>query len=419
MGKNLDNNQSSRSMVSFSIIFIGQAFSLFGSRLVQFALVWWLTRTSGSASVLAFASIMALVPQVFIGPFAGILIDRWNRRITMIVADTFIALLIIILAFLFATGKIHIWHLYVVMFLRSIGGAFHWPAMQATTTLMVPKEHLSRFAGLNQSLQGLANIVAPPLGALLLEILPIHNIMVIDVGTAILAIIPLFIFFIPQPHRMEAEVKGWRSVLIDLREGLLYVWNWVGLRLIMAMAMIINLLINPAFAILPILVIKHFHGGALELAWLQTANGIGMILGGLTLGIWGGFKKRIVTAMMAIILAGIFVIVVGLTPSTLFLLAGGGLFGFSFMNSIANGIFFASMQAIVPPEIQGRVFTLLISLSTGMTPLGLAIAGPVADSLGERVWFMIGGLSFIIMGISSFFIPAIMNIEDREIEDAE
>jgi len=404
-------------MAKFFIIFTGQAFSLFGSRLVQFALVWWLTRTSGSASVLAFASIMAILPQVFIGPFAGTFVDRWSRRNIMIVADGLIALLIVILAVLYATGTAQIWHIYVVMFLRSMGGAFHWPAMQATTSLMVPEKHLSRIAGLNQSLQGLANIVAPPMGALLLEFLPIESILFIDVGTAMLAIAPLFFTPIPQPPRLETQVRSWLTVLTDMREGARFIWDWKGLRMIMAISMTINLLVNPAFALLPILVTEHFGGGALELAWLQSANGLGMILGGLTLGVWGGFKRHVVTAFLAVIISGFCVTVVGLTPAALFLLAVGGMFGFAFMNAIANGTFFAFIQAIVPPEIQGRVFTLLISLSVGMTPLGLAIAGPVANLLGERIWFLIGGITFVVMGVSAFFIPSIMQIEDRDSKD--
>ena len=130
-------------MKKFWVIFSAQAFSLFGSRLVQFSLVWWLTSESGSASVLAFASIMAMLPGVFIGPFTGTLVDRWNRRKMIILADAMNALVIVALIFLFATGKIQIWHIYVSMFIRSIGGSFHWPAMQATTTLMVDQDQLS------------------------------------------------------------------------------------------------------------------------------------------------------------------------------------------------------------------------------------------------------------------------------------
>ncbi len=419
MGVETNDGQQSKSMAKFSIIFAGQAFSLFGSWLVQFALVWWLTATSGSASTLAFASIMALLPQVLLGPFAGTLVDRWNRRRVMIVADGLLALVIVALGLLYAWGVVQIWHVFAAMFLRSLLGAFHWPAMQTATTMMVPEEHLSRVAGLNQSLQGLSNIVAPPLGAILLELLPIQGILFIDVGTAVLAIAPLLFVSVPQPVMPEGQERGWRSALADMRGGMLYVWDWRGLRLIMVISMIINFLVNPGFTLLPILITKHFGGGALELAWMQSASGIGMILGGLTLGVWGGFKKRVVTAFSAVVVSGVFVVAIGMMPASLFLLAVGSMFCFAFLNAIANGTFFAAMQSIVPPEIQGRVFTLLASLSALMVPIGMAVAGPVADIFGERIWFVVGGITLTVLGVAAFFVPSIMNVEEEGMENKQ
>ena len=164
---------NAQSMTRFWVIFTGQAFSLFGSRLVQFAIVWWITSNLGSASALALASIMAILPQVFLGPFAGVFVDRLDKRRVLILADLSVAALVLILAFLYMYGIVQIWHIYIIMFLRSLGGAFQWPAMQTTTALMVPKEHLSRVSGFNQALLGMANILAPPMGALLLEFLPL------------------------------------------------------------------------------------------------------------------------------------------------------------------------------------------------------------------------------------------------------
>lgn len=405
-------------MTKFFVIFTGQGFSLFGSQLVQFALVWWLTRTSSSASVLALASIMAYLPQILVSPFVGPLIDRWNRRIVMMVADGVIALAVVVLAVLYAWNAVEVWHVYALMLIRSAGGAFHWPTMQASTTLMVPEKHLSRVAGLSQSLQGLSNIMASPLGAFLLEILPMQNILAIDVGTAMLAITPLFFIPVPQPLRAETPEKGQPSVLADLRAALRYVWGWKGGLFLLIGAMLINLLVVPAFSLVPILAINHFRGGAFEFAWLQSAMGIGTVLGGLTLGVWGGFKRRIVTGMLALMLTGVSVTVVGLTPATVFLLAVGAMFFAGFMLPIVNGSLFAILQVTIPPEMQGRVFTLMMSGSAAMTPLGLAIAGPVADSLGVQVWFLIGGIAMIAVGTISFFTPTIMRIEEKTAENS-
>ena len=404
---------SERPMGPFMVVFGGQAFSLFGSRLVQFALVWWITETTGLASTLAFASIVAMLPQVLLGPFAGALVDRWNRKTVMMVSDSFIALVVVALAFLYGTGAIRLWHVYLAMFTRSLGGAFQWPAMQATTTMMVDRGSLSRLAGINQSLQGLAAIVAPPLGAFLMQVMPIQTILLIDVATAVLAVGPLFFIKVPQPIRELTEMLGLKTVLMDMREGAMFVWRWRGLRIIMGMSMVMNFLMNPAFSLLPLVVTNHFNGGAVELGWLQSANGVGMIAGGLLLGAWGGFRKRIVTAMTSIIISGVFIEAFSFMPPELFLVAVGCVFVFAVFNTIANGTFFSSMQAVIPPEMQGRVFTILMSLSGGMTPIGLAFAGPVSDSLGLFIWFRIGGVVVALIGAAAFFIPAVMNLEEE------
>jgi MFS family permease len=166
------SEERSQSMTPFFTVWTGQAVSLLGSQLVQFALVWWLTETTGSATVLAGATIVALLPQILFSPFAGALVDRWNRRAVMIVADTAIALATLLLAALFALGIVEVWHVFALTFIRSLGGAFHWPAMQASTTLMVPQKHFARVAGLNQTLFGATNVISPPVGALLLQVLP-------------------------------------------------------------------------------------------------------------------------------------------------------------------------------------------------------------------------------------------------------
>jgi DHA3 family macrolide efflux protein-like MFS transporter len=411
---------SERPMGPFMVIFGGQAFSLFGSRLVQFALVWWITETTGLASTLAFASIVAMLPQVLLGPFAGALVDRWNRKTVMMVSDSLIALVVVALAFLYGAGAVRLWHVFLAMFIRSLGGAFQWPAMQATTTLMVNRESLSRVAGMNQSLQGLATIVAPPLGAFLMQVMPIQTILLIDVATAVLAVGPLFFIKVPQPSREVTEVLGLKTMLSNMREGARFMWSWRGLRVIMGMSMVINFLMSPAFSLLPLVVTNHFDGGAVELGWLQSANGVGMIAGGLLLGAWGGFRKRIVTAMTSIILSGVFIEVFSFMPPELFIVAVGCVFVFAVFNAMANGTFFSSMQAVIPPEMQGRVFTILMSLSGGMSPIGLAFAGPVSDSLGLFIWFRIGGVVLVLMGAAAFLIPAVMNIEeDSELPQTE
>jgi DHA3 family macrolide efflux protein-like MFS transporter len=380
---------------------------------VQFALIWWLTKITGSATVLATASLAGLLPQVILGPMIGPLIDRWNRRVTMIVADTCIALATLGLAFLFWSGQIEIWHVYLLMFVRSVAGAFHWPAMQASTSLMVPKEHLSRVQGLNQMIQGGMSIVSAPLGALLLDWLSIQGILFIDVGTAMLAVIPLLFISVPQPQPAASNTQpgGKASFWQDFRAGLHYAFGWPGLVIIGIMATMINFLLNPSFALLPLLVTEHFGGQAIQLAGLESTLGIGVILGGLFLSVWGGLRRRIATSLLGLLGVGVGCLLMGLAPASAYPLAIAAMFIAGFSLPITNGPLMAAIQAVVAPEMQGRVFTLMTSVSGAMSPLGLIIAGPVADKLGVQTWFIIGGVVTFMMGVAGFFIPAALNLE--------
>lgn len=398
------------SLKPFFLIWGGQTVSLLGSQLVQFALIWWLTQTTGSATVLATASLVGMLPQVVLGPFVGVLVDRWNRRLTMLFADSAVALATLVLAYLFWAGAVQIWHVYVILFVRSLAGGFHWPAMQSSTTLMVPQEHLARIQGLNQMVGGGLNVIAAPLGALLLSLLPMQGILAIDVVTALCAILPLLFVFVPQPLRQTAVSQT--SYWADLRAGLRYVWSWPGLLMLMFLAMFINLVLSPAFSLLPLLVAQELQGGAQELGWVQAALGLGVLAGGLLLSVWGGFRRRIHTTLTALIFMGIAVFLLGIAPAGYLMLAIGAAAFFGAMQALVNGPLQAVFQATIEPAMQGRVMTLISSLAAGMAPLGLLIAGPVADLVGVRVWYLVGSLVTAGIGLAGWVLPVVRQIED-------
>lgn len=404
------------SMVPFTIIFAGQTFSLFGSRLVQFALVWWLTRETGSATVLAFASTMALLPQVLLGPFVGALNDRWNRRVVMGVADGTIALLTLGLAGLYAAERVEVWHIYALMAMRSAAGTFQWNAMQASTSLLVPKRHLARVGGLNSTLSGAALIVAPALGALVMEWLPMQGVVAIDVATAIPAIAPLLFVHVPQPlkHSLNGHGtrEGFASVLHDMGDSLAFIKSWPALVIVIVLGMIINLLMAPAMSLIPLLVKDHFDGGAIELAQIEAMVGIGLVAGGLTLGVWGGTRRKMHTVLGALAMRGIAQVALGMTPSSAFVLAVGLALLLNYMNPMIDGPLMAMLQATVPPGIQGRVFALLMSGWGAAMPLGLAVAGPVADALGLQVWYLISGCATVAIAIVGFMLPRHLQMEE-------
>ncbi len=402
----------------FFTIWTGQAFSLFGSSIVQFALVWWLTTTTGSATVLATAALVGVLPQVVLGPLAGVIVDRFSRRAIMLIADGLIAVFTLGLAYLFAVGAVQVWHIYAILFIRSLSGTFHFSAMQASTSLMVPQQQLSRIAGMNQTLQGLMSIVAPPVGALLISVLPIFQVMLIDVFTALLAILPLCFIAVPQPKRAHAfAVSGeiqHASVLDDLRAGVRYVFSWPGLAIVMGMAMLINFLVTPAASLMPILITRHYQGGAPELATMNAVWGGGMVLGGVLLSVWGGFKRRILTSLMGIMMIGACLTVQSVLPPSAFVIAVGVWMLLGVASPITNGPVFAVLQATVAPAMQGRVMTLIMAAAMAMTPLSLLVAGPVADALGVQVWYAMGGLACMLMGVGGLFVPALVNIESQK-----
>ncbi len=400
----------------FFTIWGGQALSILGSQLVQFSLIWYLTIKTESATILATATLVSLLPNVILGPFIGTLVDRWNRRKVMIFSDSLISVATISLAVLFAVDIVSIWQIYAVMFIRALAGSFHSNAMNASTSLMVPVENLTRIQGINQMLNGGLNIVSAPLGALLLEFLTLQSILLIDVATALLAILPLFFIQIPQPEKFLSEttldnknVTVWQ----DLKAGLRYVLSWPGLIIIGLMTILVNFTIFPAFSLLPLLVKDFFGGSALHLSWVQSAMGIGVFSGGALLGIWGGSKRKIYTSMAGLLGLGIGIVIVAIAPANAIDMAIIGAFLAGATISMIMGPFNAIIQSSVRPDMQARVFALISSVGTAMVPVGLMVAGPISDRFGIQSWYMLGGLLCILMAILGLFIPAVVNIEGK------
>jgi DHA3 family macrolide efflux protein-like MFS transporter len=404
----------------FFTVWIGQSISLLGSQMVQFALIWWLTKTTGSAIVLTTASLVGILPTVVLGPFVGALVDRWNRKKIMLFADSGIALVTLLLAYLFFMGWAQLWMVYVALFLRALGGGFHNPAMTSSTSLMVPNEHLTRIQGLNSSLYNGLNIISAPLGALLLESLAVEGVLAIDVGTALFAIIPLFFIVIPQPDNQNLSQKDSlaASVWEDFKEGLRYVRHWPGLMMLLLMALFLNMLIGPAFTLLPLLVKEHFGGGALQLGWFNSAFGIGAVAGGLLLGIWGGFKKKIHTTQLGLIGLSVGLALIGFATESMMLPAIGGILVVGIMISITNGPIHAILQSSVDPAMQGRVFTLVGSLSSAMAPLGLILAGPISELVSIQIWYILSFILTLVFGIGGSFSKSLMSLGEEGSESA-
>jgi DHA3 family macrolide efflux protein-like MFS transporter len=401
---------------TFWTIWSGQALSLVGSQASQFALVWWLTQQSGSPAILSTATLLAMLPSIALGPAIGALVDRWSRRVTMIVADGAVALGSLVLAGLFLTGRASIGVVLLFVLGRAIGGAFHAPAMLAATSLMVPAEHLGRVQGANQMLQGGIGIFTAPLGALLLGLVGMTGVLALDVATALFAILPLLVLAIPEPERSTGQADGETPpsrVFQDVRAGLSYLWNLPGHLALIGFAAVMNLCLVPAFALLPLLVLRELGGNAATQAWLTAAVSAGLVGGGLVLGVWGASRSRVRTALAAIVGLGVSTLVVGATPHGAFPLAVAAMLAVGACAAVTNGCIAAVLQATVAPEYQGRVFTLMTSLATAMTPIGLLVATPIADAAGVRLWYVAAGVACAALGSAAFFVRPILEMENR------
>jgi len=277
---------------------------------------------------------------------------------------------------------------------------------------------LTRIQGLNQLLYGGLNIVAAPLGALLLEVMPMQGILSIDVITALFAILPLAFTLVPQPERSVAD-EDKTTLWADFKAGLRYMLGWPGLLIVGLMTVGINFTIIPAFSLLPLMIKDYFGGSAVHLSWVESAIGAGMIIGGVLLGIWGGFSRKILTSLVGLIGLGAGTLILALAPSSAIFLAVGGALLVGFMLPITNGPMSALIQSTVEPDMQARVFSLLSSVGTGIAPIGLMIAGPITDRVGIQTWFLLGGILCIFMAVTGLFVPAVMNIEKKSIPLSE
>jgi len=403
-------NKNNPWAVRYFTLWTGQALSLLGSQLVQFAIIWYLTTSTNSATTLAIASMMGLLPQVLLSPFIGTWVDRGNRRLILIAADATVASATFALALLFAFDLVNVWHIYLALFIRAVAGGFHQSAFGASGVLLIPKEHLARVQGFNQALYGGLNIISAPLGALLIAIMPMQGILGIDIGTALIAITILLFIRIPQPEKSrQTQSTFWQ----DFVTGFRYIIAWRGLVILLGLVMVINFFFSATEPLTPLLITKHFKGNAQQLAWWFSSFAIGTILGGFILGAWGGFKRKIVTAQVGLIIAGLATMIVGLISLELFWIGLAANTVAGLMLPIVNGSYGAMLQANIAPEMQGRVFAFILSAASFVSPIALMIAGPFADAFGIQLWFLIAGVSCTLMGVAGFFSSEVMSMENR------
>ncbi len=384
---------------SFATIYTGQAFSIVGSAAVQFAIIWWITYRTESPIALTMATVASFLPNILIGPFAGVLVDRYNRRRVMMLADGFVALSSLVLMLVFmAQANPPIWVLYAVLFARGIGSTIHGPAMQAAIPMLVPVDKLTNVNGLASLVNSGAQMLGPVLGAALMGIFPIHAIMLVDILGAALAILSLSFVKIPSIPRTAEKTRVFR----DLRSG------FTALRAnrpLMASAfpfIIANLMGAPLGALFPLLVLTHFGGDAWASSMSELAFGGGILLGSIVMSAFGGRKRRFRLIATGIMVMGVFASIGGFLPPWAFgiFLAGAVIMGVS--SALVNVSAMSYIQESTPPEQLGKVLSLTMAVLSLTMPFGLFVAGPVSEIIGVMRWFIISGVIIVIAALWFF-----------------
>ena len=394
----------------FAIIWTGQFLSILTSSIVNFAIVLWLSLETGSAEVLAFATMAALLPQSVLGLFTGIFIDRWKRKRVMIMADSFIAFCTLILAVLFYFDLAKISHIYVLLALRSVGSAFHMPAMQASVPLLAPKSELMRIAGINQVIQSVCNIAGPALAGLFITMMKMTNILLLDVaGAAVACLSPCFVF-IPDPSHEErnSELHLWR----EAKEAIMEVRNQYGLSWLFLLSILATFVIMPVSVLFPLMTLNHFAGNAFQVSLVEVSWGGGALLAGALLGLKKYRWNEILLINGMYIALGLTFLFSGLLPVSGFiwfavLTALGGVCG-----SLYFATFTTVIQSRIDPGVMGRVFSFYMSFSMLPSMIGLLSTGFLADSIGLGNTFIISGGFLCLIGIISFFIPSLISLKE-------
>ncbi len=380
----------------FFVFIVGQAFSVIGSQVVQFAIVWYLTLQTKSAITLTLSIFVSFIPPAFLSPLAGVVADRYNRRKIMMLADGFVAFttLILIILFIFF-DKLPIPIIFIIIFLRSIGQTFHGPAIGAALPLLVPEDKITQSSGWNSLLDAGGALIGPMLGAVLMASFPIKVVLLLDIIGAVFAIFSLFFIHIPD----VASSKEKKHFFKEITHGFVAMKNNKILVLSLPQIMAFGILYVPLSSIFPLLVVAHYKGGVIEIGFVDLCFSLGMIISSIFLGVFGGRLRKMAAISIAIIIVGLGSIGCGwLSPPFFFLV----LFILAFMGmagACCNTLYYAYIQESTPKEDLGRVLSILMMSFTFSSLIGLSFSGAISEIVGVPKWFVIVGILVAINGL--------------------
>ncbi len=422
----------------FAVIWSGQFFSLLGTYMSQFALSIWAWQVTGEATVLALVALFSFGPSVIMFPVAGALVDRWNRKLVMMISDVASGIATIAVFLLLSSGRLEVWHLYVAGAFTGIFQAFQWPAYSASISLMVEKKDYARASGLLSLADSVSNIIAPAAAGILIGVIGVAGVLTIDIATFLTAIGILLVVVVPQPPKSLEK----RSMLSDTFFGFRYISERRGLLGLQLNFFATNLVTGIAFTVFTPMIMLRSGNDTVITGAVQSAFGVGGVVGGLALSVWGGPKRRVDGVLLGMVgsgLLGMTLLGMGQTP----LIWMAGAFLTMLFIPTSNGSNQAIWQSKVPPEYQGRVFATRALIASMSAPIGMMIAGPLADAvmtpsmmpggaLSGMFGWLVGvgpgagiGLLFVLLGIvvtlvslSGYAFKTIRDVE-KDIPDHE
>ena len=356
----------------------GQSISLITSGILQMSIIFYLTAKTNSAMVLSIATLMGFLPQAVIGPFAGTFVDRHSRKGVMIGADLMIAATGGFLAVVSIFMELPIWLIMLVLFVRSIGNAFHSPASSAVTPLMVPQDQLTKCAGYNQTMQAAVSLISPAAAAFLYSVWSLSTIILLDIIGAVLACSVVAVLSIPNPPICTGESQN--SFFRDMKEGYFELKKNKGLFALLWIGTAYMFFFMPISALYPLMSMGYFRGTPTHASIAEIAFAGGMLAGGILLSVYAFFIFVICCTVM------------GLTSP---------------FYGVQNALF----QEQLPPEYLGRVFSLLGSVMSFAMPLGLLCSGIFAERIGVEKWFLLCGIGIIAVAVLVFVLPVLRNVD--------
>lgn len=379
-----------------TLFLASQAVSLFGSALVQLAIMWHITLTTQSGSMMTLSIICGFLPTLFISPFAGVWADRYDRKLLIVAADAMIALCTLILAVLFLIGHGSIWLLFVASAIRSLGAGIQMPAVNAFLPQFVPQEMLTRVNAVNGMIQSTMTLLSPMLSAALLTVASIEAIFFIDVVTAVVAVVILLVFLRTPSHARAGEAHQ-ESYFADLRHGIAYLTKHDYLKAFALFNAIFFIFMGPMAFLTPLQIARSFGEEVWRLSAIEVGFSLGMLVGGALMASWGGFSNRLHSMALAVFAFGASTVALGLPPAfwIYVLLMGVAGLVIPMFNTAAT----VMLQERVEGSYLGRIFGIHTMIASSLMPLSMLVYGPLADVVPVEQLLVITGLALVLQGV--------------------